>query len=86
MPKTITITDLSDRVFGTLKNRAAREKLSLSGLIRSELERSAQRVELTAVKRLSMQQWLEQIRQAKPLAVSCSAAKIIRQLRDSTDS
>jgi plasmid stability protein len=74
MSKMIQIRDVPEQVHGTLKARAAREGMSLSDFIKRELERSAERP--------SVIEWLERIRQAKPIAASRSAARVIRELRD----
>jgi hypothetical protein len=51
MSKMIQVRDVPEHVHGTLKSRAAREGMSLSDLIKRELERVAERP--------TMQEWLE---------------------------
>lgn len=74
MSKMVQIRDVPDDVYSTLKARAARERMSLSDLIKRELERTAERP--------SMQEWLERTRQAKRIASRLSSAEIVRELRD----
>jgi plasmid stability protein len=74
MSKMIQIRDVPDQVHGILKARAAREGMSLSDLIKRELQHSAERP--------TMREWLERTRQAKPIPSKRSAAQIIRELRD----
>lgn len=75
MSKKVQIRDVPDDVHSTLKARAAREGMSLSDLIKQELERTA--------KRPSMREWLERTEQAKPISSRLSPAQVIRELRDS---
>ena len=75
MSKRVQVRDVPDDVHGTLKARAAREGMSLSDLIKRELERTAER--------LNMQEWLERTQQAKPISPKLSPAQAIRELRDS---
>jgi len=74
MSKMIQIRDVDDQVHRTLKARAAREGMSLSDLIKRELER--------AVERPTVREWLELTQQAKPIAAKRSAAKVVRELRE----
>jgi plasmid stability protein len=74
MAKMIQIRDVADDVHGTLKSRAAREGISLSDFIKRELRHIAERP--------TMQEWLEQTRQAKPILSRKSAVQIIREMRD----
>jgi len=76
MSKMVQIRDVPDNVHSTLKARAAREGMSLSDLIKRELERTAERP--------SMLEWLERARQAKPLSSKLSPAQAVRKLRDAT--
>jgi hypothetical protein len=48
--------------------------MSLSDLIKKELEHVAQRP--------AMREWLERTRQAKPIPATKTAAQVIRELRD----
>jgi plasmid stability protein len=75
MSKMIQVRDVPDQVHGTLKARAAREGMSLSDFIKRELQLVAERP--------TMQEWLERTRQRKPIVTRQSAARIIRELRDS---
>ena len=70
----IQIRDVPEQVHGTLKERAAREGMSLSDFIKRELERTAERP--------SMKEWLESTQQAKPIRTKRSAAQLVRELRD----
>jgi plasmid stability protein len=74
MSKMIQIRDVPDRVRGTLKARAAGEGMSLSDFIKRELKCISERP--------TMQEWLENNRQAKPIRGKRSAAQIVRELRD----
>ncbi len=74
MSKMIQIRDVPDQVHRTLKTRAADEGMSLSDFIKRELERTAERP--------SMREWLEGIRQRKPMLGKRSAAQLVRELRD----
>lgn len=70
----IQIRDVPAQVHGTLKTRAAREGMSLSDFIKRELEH--------AVERPSMKEWLERTQQTRPIRSKRSAARIVRELRD----
>jgi hypothetical protein len=48
--------------------------MSLSDFIKKELGRTAERP--------TMREWLESVRQAKPIPTERSAAQIVRELRD----
>ena len=74
MSKMIQVRDVPEQVHRTLKARAAREGMSLSDFIKKELERT--------VERPTMREWLESMRQAKPISTKRSAAEIVRELRD----
>jgi plasmid stability protein len=75
MSKMIQIRNVPETVHRTLKTRAAREGISLSDFIKRELARTAARP--------SLEEWLEQTKQAKPISASISAAQLIRGLRES---
>ena len=75
MSKMIQVRDVPEHVHRTLKARAAREGMSLSDLIKRELEHVAERP--------SMAEWLERTQQAKPIPAKRTAAQIVRALRDS---
>ena len=74
MSQMIQIRDVADEVHSTLKTRALREGMSLSDLIKRELERAAERP--------SMREWLERTQQIRPTLTKRSAAQVIRELRD----
>jgi plasmid stability protein len=74
LSKMIQVRDVPEPLHSTLKARAAREGLSLSGFIKKELERTAERP--------TMREWLESVRRAKPIPTERSAAQIVRELRD----
>ncbi|MCW5978552.1 MAG: hypothetical protein KIT09_10770 [Bryobacteraceae bacterium] len=74
MSKMIQVRDVPESVHGILKSRAAREGMSLSDFIKRELEHVAARP--------TMQEWLEQTRQAKPIAAKRTAVQVIREMRD----
>lgn len=74
MSKMIQVRDVPEHVHRTLKARAAREGVSLSDLIKRELERAAERP--------SMREWLERTQQAKPIRTRRTAAQVVRDLRD----
>ncbi|HEX3685442.1 MAG TPA: hypothetical protein VHU83_23105 [Bryobacteraceae bacterium] len=74
MSKIIRVRDVSEPLHSTLKARAAREGMSLSDFSKKELERAAQRP--------TMREWLERMRQAKPIRGKRTTAEIVRELRD----
>jgi hypothetical protein len=74
MSKMIQIRDVPDQVHSTLKARAAREGMSLSDYLKRELERTAEQP--------SLREWLERVKQAKPIPLKQSTEQIIRELRD----
>jgi plasmid stability protein len=74
MSKMIQVRDVPDPVHHTLKARAAREGMSLSDLIKKELERAAERP--------TMREWLDRTQRARPIPKNRSAAQVIRELRD----
>jgi hypothetical protein len=75
MSKMVQIRNVPDQVHRTLKSRAAREGMSLSDFIKRELARSA--------KRLTIEEWLDRIRDRKPIPITRSPAEVIREMRDS---
>jgi antitoxin FitA len=75
MSKMIQVRDVRDQVHGTLKARAAREGMSLSDFIKRELEHAAERP--------TMREWLDLTQRARPIPSKRSAARLVRQLRDS---
>lgn len=74
MSKMIQIRDVPDQVHSTLKSRAAREGMSLSDYVKRELERTAEQPNL--------REWIDRVRQMKPIPSKKSSAQIIRELRD----
>jgi plasmid stability protein len=75
MPKTIQVRNVPEHVHARLKTHAALEGMTLSGFIRRELARVAERS--------SMREWLDHVHQAKPIPTTRTAAQVIRGLRDS---
>ena len=75
MSKMVQIRNVPDGVHRTLKARAARQGMSLSEYIKRELERSAEKP--------TMDEWLDRVRQSKPIPTRRSAAEVIREMRDS---
>ncbi|HPT29109.1 MAG TPA: hypothetical protein PLZ95_22010 [Bryobacteraceae bacterium] len=75
MSKMIQIRDVPEQMHRTLKARAAREGMSLSDFLKSELDR--------IVERPTMREWLDQTRRVKPIESDRSAAEVVRELRDS---
>lgn len=73
MAKIVQVRDVPDRVYNTLKSRAAREGMSLSDFIKRELVRIMDRP--TAL------EWLERTQSAKPIRTNMTAAQVIRELR-----
>ena len=74
MSKMIQVRDVPERLHATLKSRAAQEGMSLSDFIKKELERTAERP--------TMREWLDRVKQAKPIPVKRRPAEVIRELRD----
>ncbi len=74
MPKIIQIRDVPDQVHSTLKARAARGGMSLSDYLKRELGRAAEQP--------SLREWLERVRQAKPIPLKRNTEQMIRELRD----
>jgi antitoxin FitA len=74
MAKMIQVRNVPDKVHRRLKARAARQGLSLSGLIKKELERFAEEP--------STEEWLERTKRRTPILLGRSSAEIIRELRD----
>jgi len=71
----IQLRDVSEQMHSTLKARAAREGMSLSGFIKRELERMLERP--------TLQEWLERTRKAERIPTKQSAAQVVRKLRAS---
>lgn len=70
----IQIRDVPDDVHSILKARAARDGMSLSDYLKRELGRTAHQPNLL--------EWIERVRQTKPISSAKSSAEIIRELRD----
>ena len=70
----IQVRNVPEKVHNTLKARAAREGMTLSDYIKRELMRVSERP--------TMDEWLEQTRQLKPIVGKRSATEIIRELRE----
>ena len=73
MSKTIQVRSVSDQVHGILKARAAREGQGLSGFLKGELERLAERTR--------MGEWLALTQKMKPMPSRRSGAQVVRALR-----
>ena len=74
MSKMVQVRNVPDRMHSILRERAAREGLSLSDYIKGELQRITEKP--------SMKEWLDFTAQAKPIVTKHTAAEIIRELRD----
>jgi antitoxin FitA len=74
MPKMIQLRNVPDNLHRRLKARAAREGLSLSEYLLSEIRMVAERPTLTELR--------ERLATRKPVAVSTPPAVIIRKERD----
>jgi len=74
MSKMIQIRDVPDEVHSILKARAAREGMSLSDYLKRELEHTANQPNL--------REWVERVRQLKPISSGRSSVEIVRELRD----
>ena len=70
----IQVRDVPDQVHSTLKVRAAKEGMSLSDLIKRELELAAERP--------TMREWLELTQRTRPIPAKRTAAQVVRELRD----
>jgi plasmid stability protein len=75
MSKMIQIRDVPDDVHKVLKMRAAREGMTLSDYIKRELAHS--------VAKPTMEEWLERVRQAKPIVGAATSVEAVRALRNS---
>jgi plasmid stability protein len=74
MSKMIQVRNVPENVHGILKSRAAREGMSLSDFLKTELAHSAERP--------TMREWLESTHQTKPIRASRTPAQVIREIRD----
>ena len=70
----IQVRNVPEEVHSTLKARAAREGMSLSDLIKRELELAAERP--------TMREWLELTQRTRPIPAKRTAAQVVRELRD----
>ncbi len=70
----IQVRDVPDEVHRVLKARAVREGMSLSDFLKRELAITAERP--------SLQEWLEQTKQIKPIGSKVNSAQVVRKLRD----
>jgi plasmid stability protein len=75
MSKMIQIRNVPDDIHSILKERAAKQGITLSDFIKRELKIMAERP--------SMDEWLESVSRRKPIPTRKTAAQIIRELRDS---
>lgn len=74
MSRMIQIRDVPDEVHSILKARAARDGMNLSNYLKRELERTAHQPNL--------REWVERVRQLKPIPSGTSSSQIVRELRD----
>ena len=77
MTKMIQIRNVPDDLHRTLKARAAREGMTLSNYLLSEIEQIA--------KKPTMKEWLEKVSRDEPVEVDEPPREIIRRLRDADD-
>jgi hypothetical protein len=73
MAKVIRVRDVPNGLHRTLKKRAAREGMSLSKYVKRELELMAERP--------TMQEWLELVKNAKPIRTGRTAEEVVREMR-----
>lgn len=74
MSKMIQIRNVPDELHRTLKARAAREGMTLSDYLLSEIEQVA--------KKPTMKEWLERVEKLEPVEVDEPPAVTIRRMRD----
>lgn len=74
MSKMIQIRDVPDEVHSTLKARAARAGMSLSGFLRREITRTTEQP--------TIEEWFERVRESEPIFCDLSAAELVRQSRE----
>jgi plasmid stability protein len=77
MSKMIQIRNVPDDLHRILKVRAAREGMTLSDYLLSEIELVAQKP--------TMKEWLDKVSRDEPVEVDESPAEIIRRMRDADD-
>ena len=77
MSKMIQIRNVPDDLHRTLKDRAAREGMTLSDYLLSEIEQVA--------KKPTTKEWLEKVASREPVEVEEPPEKIIRRMRDAAD-
>lgn len=77
MTKMIQIRNVPDDLHLMLKARAAREGMTLSDYLLSEIERVARRP--------TMREWLEKVGSREPIEVDEPPEAVIRRLRDADD-
>jgi plasmid stability protein len=73
MSTTVQVRGVPDRVHRTLKDRAAREGMSLSDFIKRELQHFVQRV--------TVREWLDRTARLKPIPTRRTGAQLLRDLR-----
>jgi len=73
----IQIRNVPDDLHRTLKQRAAKEGMTLSDYLLSEIERVARKP--------TMREWLEKVSRDEPVEVDEQPEDIIRRLRDADD-
>ena len=77
MPKMIQIRNVPDDLHRTLKVRAAKAGMTLSGYLLSEIEQVAEKPTLAEM--------MERLRHDPPVEVDETPAEIIRRMRDADD-
>jgi plasmid stability protein len=77
MSKMIQIRNVPDDLHRILKVRAAREGMTLSDYLLSEIELVAEKP--------TMKEWLDKVSRDEPVEVDESPAEIIRRMRDADD-
>ena len=77
MSKMIQIRNVPDDLHRILKVRAAREGMTLSDYLLSEIELVAEKP--------TMKKWLDKVSRDEPVEVDESPAEIIRRVRDADD-
>jgi plasmid stability protein len=77
MSKMIQIRNVPDDLHRILKVRAAREGMTLSDYLLTEIELVAEKP--------TMKEWLDKVSRDEPVEVDESPAEIIRRMRDADD-
>lgn len=86
MPKTIQIKNVPDELHRTLKIRAAKNGMTLSDYLLSEMEGMAEEERMAEEKqnagKPTMKEWLDRLESREPVKSSETSAEIIRRHRD----